>query len=218
VPVITISRTFGSGGSEIAEAVSRHLGWTLLDNAFVDRVAAGLHTTPAQVQALEERPPSLFERIADTLAYGSQELLSALLPSSALPPTEERLMDVTRRVIEEAAGRGPVVLVGRGAQMRLQDRTDALHVLCAAPRDAAAARIAAREGVSVEEACRRVDEVNAQRTQFIRRHYHREWLNPDAYHLCINTAWLGIDEAVRLILDQAARRGFTAAKRMEGLP
>lgn len=212
MPVITISRTFGSGGSQVAEAVSKALEWTLLDNAFVDRVASGLHTTPAQVQAIEERPPSIAERIADAFAYGSQELLSALLPSSALPPTEERLMDVTRHVIEEAAARGPVVIVGRGAQMRLQNRTDALHVLCAAPRDAAIARIAEREKITPEQAAKRVDEINVQRAQFIRRHYKREWLNPDAYHLCINTAWVGIDETVRLILDQAHKRGMIAPR------
>ena len=33
MPVITISRTFGSGGSEVAARVADALGWTLLDNA-----------------------------------------------------------------------------------------------------------------------------------------------------------------------------------------
>lgn len=208
MPVITISRTFGSGGSLVAEGVSRTLQWALLDNAFVDRVASGLHTTPAQVQAIEERPPSIAERIADSFAYGSQELLSAIFPSAALPPTEERLMDVTRKVIEDAAQRGPVIIVGRGAQMRLEGRHDALHILCCAPRDAAIARIAQREKITEELAAKRVDEVNKERLQFIRRHYQKDWLSPSNYHLCINTALLGIDEAVRMIIDQAERRGL----------
>jgi cytidylate kinase len=211
MPVITISRMFGSGGSIVAEGVSKALQWTLLDNAFVDRVASGLHTTPAQVQALEERPPSIAERIADAFAYGSQELLSALLPSAALPPTEERLMDVTRRVIEEAVARGPVVIVGRGAPMRLQGRDDVLNILCAAPREDAAARIAQRENISLEAAAKRVDDVNRQRIQFIQRHYKRDWLAPASYHLCINTSLLGIDEAIRLIIEMATRRGLVAA-------
>ena len=32
MPVITISRMFGSGGSEVAARVADTLGWTLLDN------------------------------------------------------------------------------------------------------------------------------------------------------------------------------------------
>src|SRR5512139_3157020 len=135
MPVITISRSFGSGGSEIASRLADTLGWTLLDNAFVERVAARLHATPAVVEAIEEKAPSLAERIADAFDYGSQEMMSAPL-SAPLPPSEERVQEVTRQVIDEAVARGPVVLVGRGAQMCLATREDAIHVLCTAPRDA----------------------------------------------------------------------------------
>ena len=31
--IITISRMFGSGGSDVAALVARRLGWSLLDNA-----------------------------------------------------------------------------------------------------------------------------------------------------------------------------------------
>ena len=92
MPAITISRLFGSGGSEVAARVADTLGWALLDNALVDRVAARLGRTPVEVQAIEERVPSLAERLADALALGSPEIVSPAL-SAPLPPTEERLLD-----------------------------------------------------------------------------------------------------------------------------
>ena len=107
MPVITISRMFGSGGSEVAARVADTLGWTLLDNALVDRVAARLGRTPVEVQAIEERVPSLAERLADALALGSPEIVSPAL-SAPLPPTEERLLEVTEHVIDDAIARGPV--------------------------------------------------------------------------------------------------------------
>src|SRR5678816_4347616 len=140
MPVITISRMFGSGGSDVAARVADALGWTLLDNALVDRVAARLGRTPVEVQAIEERVPSLAERLADALALGSPEIVSPAL-SAPLPPTEERLLEVTERVIDDAVARGPVVLVGRGAQSYLAQRTDALHVFCYASRPALIARV-----------------------------------------------------------------------------
>lgn len=209
MPVITISRSFGSGGSEIASRLADTLGWTLLDNAFVERVAARLHATPAVVEAIEEKAPSLAERIADAFAYGSQEMLSAPL-SAPLPPSEERVQEVTRQVIDEAVARGPVVLVGRGAQMCLATREDAIHVLCTAPRDALIARVASRERVATEEAARRVDEENKRRAQFVKRYWNRAWLDASNYHLCVNTAWLGIDGTVELIVRLARERRFTA--------
>lgn len=198
MPVVTISRMFGAGGSEVAAELSRRLQWALLDNAFVERVAVGLHVTPAHVQAVEERRPSLAERIADAFAFSSQEMLSAPL-GAPLPPTEDRILEATHRVIDEAVARGPVVLVGRGAQAWLANREDAVHVLCVAPRDSCAARVAAREGIALADAARLVDETNRQRLDYVRRNWKREWLSPANYHLCVNTDWLGIDGAVTLI-------------------
>ena len=112
--IITISRQYGSGGSEIAERVATALGWALLDNALVEQVAARMRLTPQAVEAIEERVPSLAERVADTLALGAPEL-APVYPAEAIPSTERRLLEVTRRVIDDAAAPGPVVFVGRGA-------------------------------------------------------------------------------------------------------
>ena len=208
MPVITISRMFGSGGSEIARLVAEELGWTLLDNAFIERVAGRLHATPAVVEAIEEKAPSLTERIANALAYGAQEILSAPL-KSPMPPAEERVIEVTRDVIDDAVARGPVVLVGRGAQMRLATRDDAIHVLCTAPREAAIDRVMKREQVDATEAAGRVDEENRRRLQFVKRYWNRGWLDASNYHLCINTAWTGIDGASKLIVRMAREHRLT---------
>ena len=42
MPLVTISRQYGSGGSEVAERVATALGWQLYDNAVVDEVARRL--------------------------------------------------------------------------------------------------------------------------------------------------------------------------------
>ena len=206
MPVVTITRMFGSGGSLVASGVASALGWTLLDNALVNRIASGLGTTPAAVEAIEERPPSLAERIADAFAFGSSEIVSASL-NTPLPPTEERLLEVTRQVIESAVTRGPVVLVGRGAQAWLATRTDALHVLCCAPHDALVARVMAREGVSIEAATRLVHDKNRQRAEFAKRNWGRDWLSPEHYHVCVNTAALGLDRSVTLVVQLAETLG-----------
>ena len=205
MPVVTISRMFGSGGSEVAARVADGLGWTLLDNALVERVAARLGRTPVEVRAIEERVPSLAERLADALALGSPEIVSPAL-SAPLPPTEERLLEVTERVIDDAVARGPVVLVGRGAQSYLAQRSDALHVFCYASRPALIARVVRRDGVSAEEAGRRVDDTNKRREQYVRRYWNRSWHAPENYRFCVNTEWLGIDGAADLIVQVARER------------
>jgi CMP/dCMP kinase len=205
MPVITISRAFGSGGSEVAARVAQALGWSLVDNAFVDAVARRLGTTPAHVAAIDERVPSLAERLADAFAYGSQEVLSAPVKSS-MPPNEERVIEMTRRVIDDAVARGPVVLVGRGAQSCLVSRADALHVLCTAPFAALVERVMQREELARPDAERLVQERNRQREQYVRRHWGRVWLAPEHYHVCVNTALLGLDGAAEVVVRLARER------------
>jgi cytidylate kinase len=203
--IVTISRLYGSGGSEVAARVAETLGWELLDNALIDAVAERLGVSPEEVTLREERVPSLVERLASALTLGTPEQLPP--PDAALVEApEDRIVAVTRRVMEEAVARGPVVVVGRGAQSMLAEREDALHVFCYASRAALIARAAKRLGVSEQEAAKTVDETNAQREQFVKRHWKRAWRTLENYHLCVNTDWLGIDGAAAMIAAAARQR------------
>ncbi len=204
--IVTISRMYGSGGSEVAARVAQQLGWQLFDNAFVDAVAERLGVSASEVEAREERTPSLVERLASALAVASPEILPP--PTEQVPLSEERLADVTRRIIEEAVARGHAVLVGRGAQSVLGRRADVLHVFCYAPRDALIRRVAQRRAISPSEAEKIVDEINKQRDHYVRTTFKRSWKAHENYHLCVNTEWLGLDGAANLIVTAARAMGF----------
>lgn len=203
--IITISRMFGSGGSEIAALVAQSLGWELLDNEVVDAVARRLGTDRAEVAAREERVPSLVERLARAMALSSQEWL-APVSDAPMPPSDDRLVEMTRRVVEEAIARGPAVVVGRGAQSMLAAREDALHVFCYAPRNALIKRTMEREDIAEPQAAKLVEDSNRQREEWVRKHWHRSWRAHENYHLCLDTAWFGVDGAAELIVRLARER------------
>jgi CMP/dCMP kinase len=205
MPTITISRLFGSGGSDVAARVAALLGWALLDNDIVNEVAQRLGMPVDEVQAREERVPSLAARLTDALAMSTPEVQP--VTGEYTVPATERLIAVTRRIIEDYVARGPVVIVGRGAQATLAERADAIHVFCYAPRAALVQRVMAREGLTLPAAEKRVDEVNHQRAQAVKQFYNRDWRAPENYHLCVNTDWLGVEGAAQMIA-RAARLQF----------
>src|SRR5437762_1693296 len=127
-PVITITRQYASGGSEVARLVAAELGWDVIDNEFVDEVARRAGLPPDAVAQREERAPGLLERLARALAAGSPELFIATASVPRAEPDEAAIVQLTERVIAEAAAHGRIVLVGRGAQAVLAQRPDALHV------------------------------------------------------------------------------------------
>jgi cytidylate kinase len=204
VPILTVSRLYGSGGSEVAARAAKLLGWSLLDNSVVDAVATRMGLSVAEVRDREERVPSLVERLTSAMAMGSQEWASPI--ADAKRPTDEQLIEVTRHIIEEAIARGPLVVVGRGAQEMLAEREDALHVFCYAPRKALIARTMQREGVSAEEAAHLVDGTNKERDRWVRLHWERDRRAHENYDLSVNTERLGIEGATQLIVSAAKIR------------
>ena len=207
--VVTVSRMYGSGGSEGAAGVAGAPGGQLLDTELVDAGADQLGVSHEEVEAREERLPSLVERLATALSLTAPEMLVTGEHQIA-DLTEDRLVEVTRRVVEEAAARDHVVLVGRGAQSMLANRADTLHVFCYAPPAALVARAARRLGVSAPEATRVVEQTNRDREQYVKRHWNRAWRGIENYHLCCNTDWLGIEGTVKLVVE-AARSRFSAS-------
>jgi cytidylate kinase len=206
--IVTISRMFGSGGSDVAARVARALGWSLLDNAVVDEVADRLGVSRSEVSSLEERVPSLAERIATTLAMSTPEFVVPVSDAPMTETAEVRIVDATKRVMEEAIQSGNAVLVGRGAQALLADRPDAFHVFCYAPKKFLIEYAIAHRGVNPANAEHEVDKMNRQREQYVKRHWGRNWRAVENYHLCVDTGRLGIEYAADLVV-AAARERFS---------
>ncbi len=72
--LITMSRQFGAGGSEVARRVADALGWSLVDNEFVEQVAQRAGLPAEEVADREERVLSFIERLSLTLASSAPEL------------------------------------------------------------------------------------------------------------------------------------------------
>jgi cytidylate kinase len=205
-PVITITRQYGSGGSDIAQLVARALGWTVIDNQFVDEVARRAGLPSDEVAQREERAPGLLERLARTLAVASPELF---ITTAAVPRVEEdeaTIVQLTERIIREAASEGRAVLVGRGAQALLAQRPDALHVYVVASKPwrmkLAVERLGAEPG-SVEQV---VDDTDRRRDQYVRTYYGRHRQDPAIYDLVVNAGRLGFEGAAGVIVAEAKRR------------
>jgi cytidylate kinase len=207
-PVITITRQYGSGGSDIAQLVARALGWTVIDNQFVDEVArlAGLPTD--EVAQREERAPGLLERLARTLAVASPELF---ITTAAVPRVEEdeaTIVQLTERIIREAASHGRVVLVGRGAQALLAQRPDALHVYVVASKPWRMKLAVERLGVEPGSAAQVVDDTDRRRDQYVKTYYGRHRQDPTIYDLVVNAERLGFEGAAGVIVAEARRRAW----------
>jgi cytidylate kinase len=205
--IVTISRQMGAGGSELARRVAEALGWRVVDNELVDRVAARCGLAPEEVAEREEQAPGFLERLIRMASRAAPELTPAPAEPAPGPEAEDAmLVRATEAAVAELADEGRVVLVGRAAPAVLGSDRDALHVKVVAPLADRVAAIATRRGArpqDVESEVRRSDD---NRRRYHRQFYDRDWDDAAQYHLVLNTAALGPDAAVAVIVERARAR------------
>lgn len=200
--IITISRELGAGGSEVARLVAETLGWRVVDNELVDQIAARTGLSPAEVRDREERAPGFLERLIRMLTKAAPEMLAPA--AEHVPELEEaKLVKITATVVEEIAREGRVVLVGRAAPAVLSRDRDAIHLKIVAPKAARVEAVMRRTGVKRDEAAAGVESSDANRKRYHEQYYERDWNDASQYHLVINTAALGIEQAVATIVGRA---------------
>ena len=208
-PVITITRQYASGGSDVARLVAAQLGWEVIDNEFVDEVARRAGLPAEEVAQRDERAPGLLERLARTLAAGSPEMFIATAQVPRVEQDEAAIVQLTERVIAEAAMHGRIVLVGRGAQAVLAQRADALHVYVVASKPWRKRLAVERLGVSPADVDKVVEEMDRQRDQYVKTYYGRHRQDVVNYDLVVNPERLGIEGAAALVVAEARRRRWT---------
>ncbi len=198
IGVVTISREYGSGGGAFAAALASRLGWSLLDEEIVLRVAERLGIERRTVEALDERPPGLMARFAASFMVTPPEAPIVLGPHEL--PTADAIAAASRATILEAAKSPPVIIVGHGSQCLLAGRPDALHLRLVAPFADRLRRVCQRRSCGAHDAAVETRRMDDFRARYIQRYHGRDVRDPLLYHLQINTGSIAIGEAADLVV------------------
>ena len=211
--VITISRQFGAGGSSVAGLVAASLHLDIVDHSLIADIARRASLTPEDVEAEDERPTTVLDRLAlsfSPLAAGLGMAWEPPYPDPAYDPRRE-VLELTQEAVREAARTGNVVIVGRGGAHILREDPEAFHVFLHAEPAFRQRAVMEREDIGEAAAARRVHEMDANRAAYIKQVYGRDWLDVRIYDLAIDTGRFGIEAAADVILAAVARRARVAS-------
>src|SRR5271154_1325406 len=172
IKIVTIEREYGSGGGEIAQLVATRLGWKLWDQLLTEEIARLAHCSKAVVEVREERTDPLYYRLFKSFLRGSYEGSQNAHKLNVVD--SESILKITEAVVQHAAKKGNSVIVGRGSQHFLRDRTDTLRVFLYAARENKVRRLLAR-GKTQNEAEQLVVSVDRERADFIQKYFRVEW-------------------------------------------
>jgi cytidylate kinase len=195
--VLTISATYGAGGSVVAPATAARL-----QLPFFDRLLHGPDTRRAEaiMERLsdEERRHAPPGRLAATLAHLSAGLGIPVPDERDLNPREVLRRSVTASISNIVASGGGVIL-GRGGAVVLAGQPFAFHVRLDGPPER---RL--RQGMEIEgadEQAARAHQADADRawSQFVQRVLDRDPTDRRLYHLVLDSTVVPLDTCAEVI-------------------
>jgi cytidylate kinase len=195
--LVTISASYGAGGSVVAPALAARLGVPFLQRA---TSSAG---APADLDPCFERlEPDEADLVPAHRLLSAFANMTAVGPSiSPMPSTHDE--HALRRYCEESifrlAHERAGVILGRGAAVAL-GRDRGFHVRLDGPPGRRLVQGAAIEAISEDEARRHMAAADRARDAYVRRLYRANGADTKHYHLVIDSTVMPLDTVTEIIL------------------
>lgn len=205
--VVTVSASYGAGGSEIGPAVAEALGLPFVDRAVPVEVARKLDVPLDEAERQDDSVDTGLWRVISSMAL-VPELAGAGPLAYRTFSDEHAFREKTEEVLKEIAAGGGGVLLGRAAAFVLADHPEALHVRLDGPVEARVAQAVRRSGRSEADVRRRLRSNDAARAAYVRHFYRRDATQAEHYHLVLDTTAIPWETAAELVVIAARARGL----------
>jgi len=204
-PFLTLSRESGSGGSALADELSRRLDrflsveqphWTVFDRNLVEKMLEHYKLAASLSRFLPE------DKIS--------EIDSSVGEILGLHPSIWTLVHQTNSTMRRLAGMGNVILVGRGANFATAGLGHGLHLRLIGSPFRRAQRTSQLHGLSHEQALAHNRKTDTARRDYVRSYFDADIDDPASYDLVINLDRFTIESAADLAMATLHSRGELA--------
>jgi cytidylate kinase len=180
VNVITISRQYGAGASDLARMLSGRLGFRVVDDDLLTMAAERSGMDLAKIERVYEQRPSF----QDLRIYKERS---------------EKYITAVNEVLEGLAREGKVIIVGRGANLALLSYRNVFNLRLVADFAVRVARVMQRENISEADARKKISESDYARETYYRFLFNVQPDDPLVYDIILNTSRVTMEEAAAMV-------------------
>lgn len=185
IKVITIEREYGSRGGEFAHDLAERMGWRLLDSELVTGAARMAGVDPKLAVKMDERLDPWYYRYGKIFWHDSGYSMTAVGDEHVFD--SERMLELIKQQILNAAKEGNCVLVGRGAACALAGKPGCFHVFVYATASAKRDWFQRTFPDQAQHADQHLAAFDKRRAAVIRKFYQQEWCARGLYHMLLNS-------------------------------
>ncbi len=187
--VITISRTYGSGGRVMGKALAKKLGYKFYDAELVRMLSDETGINEALFGESDERLKKSYWGV-DTEWKKNPEPLAA---SDRRYSSETNLFKLEAKMIRKLADEGNCIIMGRCADTILEGRDDVVRLYCYASHDNCLKRAMDVCGLDEKEIEKRIASIDKYRQLYYKHFTGKELSDARNYDLCIDTGSKSVD-------------------------
>jgi len=196
ITLVTLSASYGAGGSHVGPALARRLDVPFVDRAVSAAIADALGISHTAAERLDEDVERGIDRVLAHMApigefYGDVD--PELLQRSSHHEAAEQ-------VIREVARTGRGVILGRAGAVVLADHPQALHVRLDGPPAARVRQAMRLSDVDEATAERRRRKTDRAREAYVKRYYGCDARDSRLYDMVLDSTRLGLDRCVDLVV------------------
>jgi cytidylate kinase len=215
--VVTISSTYGAGGSVVGPDVAQRLGLPFVGSVVVPSTIVGAMggSEGAEALAADERGDSVFRRLV-VAAARMPGIVGVAMPQPAIGMSEEERFKAENEAgMSQLLATTGAVIRGRGGAAFLGDDPRCFHVRLDGPLERRIRQGMRIEGIGEAEARARQAETDRVRSLYLRRFYDRDASDPTTYHLMLDSTVVPLAVCTDLIaiaaIEARAARGGAPA-------
>lgn len=207
--IITIARSFGSGGKSAGVELSKRFGIPCYENEILDMASEASGINRDFFYASNEKVKGQFFR--KMVSRTPREILK-VSPQDKDFLSDKSLFSYQTELIRYLALNESCIIVGKCADYVLGDRKNVFRFFVDAPEDVCIKEIEGKMSVSHDDAAKLVRKTNRYRSEYYRYYTGHEWKDPANYDLILNSDRIGRERVADVIENYVRTRYNFAAE------
>lgn len=193
--VITIARSYGSGGRTLGKLLAKELNINCYDRELLRIASEKSGINEALFGKVDEKVKSKpFFGIGKKIYKGE-----VLPPESDEFVSDDNLFNYQAKVIKELAQNESCIIIGRCADYILKDYDHVIRLFFYAPREDCIARVKNQNGGTEKEIIKKIEKIDKYRSDYCKYHTGRDWNDARNYDFCLNTTSMSYEKLIEVV-------------------
>ena len=195
--IITIARTFGSGGKTLGINLSEELGIPCYEDQIL-RMASDYSGISEQMFAKVDE--KLRGSLIRKKLAGFPDIKRVAQPSERDFTSDDNLFSIQAEIIRQLCNTESCIIIGKCASVVLKNKPNVINIFVDADEDTCNANVRRRLCVNRSDAQKLIDKTDKYRADYFKYYSGGlEWKDPRNYDLMINSTNLGMQKCAELV-------------------